>query len=344
MSLALDIGSSGLRSLHRIGPALRGRQTPAVYLTLPMEPAERRLLEQLCVPFSACEDSYVVVGAHAVELAQALKLPLAPVLPGGRLTEHDPLGRQIAATLIEALIPQQGIRATTAGVIIPANPGSLNPAGDALFSFLQRLLALRGYRALAVHAGRACVLAELEDQGFTGIGFVAGSAATSMAIALNGRPLFEGTVRRGSDQIDEAFARSRGCFLFDRSGNRYLDLAAVARWRMAEPINLAAPRTPDEELLSSLFREWLNSACRSFAQQMRDAGTRLDVSEPLTLVTGGGPARMTGFERLAAEALRRAEIPVTLGEVRVGRSSEFTLVRGCLIAAEMELRAAARSA
>lgn len=342
MSIALDIGASGLRSLFRNGPVLRGRNTPAFYVVLPEQPPEQRLLQQLCVPFSTCDGSYVVFGRHAIELAQSLKLPLIPVLPGGRLPEGDPLGRQVAATLVEALIPSRGIRAGSAGLILPGNPEA--DAENALLGFIQRLLALRGYRPCLVHAGRACVLAELEDQGFQGIGLSVGAACSSLCIARGGRSLAECTVARGCNHIDEAFARSRGRFLFDSTGNKYLNLPAVTNWRTSTPIDLTHPRDEDEDLLVSLCREWMMTVFRALGEELHEAGGSLRMPSPLVLVISGGPARMSGFDKLAAEALNRVDLPIRVSEVRSGRPSDFNHARGCMIATELEGQAAARSA
>lgn len=341
MSIALDVGSSGLRSLRRSGMTLRGRQTPAFYVTVPADPIERRLLEKMCVPFSTCDGSFVVFGNHAIELSQSLKMPLIPVLPGGALPEKDPLGRQVAATLIESLVPARGVRAGTAGVIIPGNPSP--DADDALLGFVDRLLSLKGYRTLLVHSGLACVLSELNDQRFTGIGLSLGATTSSLCVAQNGRSLGEWTVRRGCDQIDETFARSRARFLFDSDGNKYLNIPSVTRWRTSTPIDLASPRQDDEDLLASLCREWLGSIFRDIAQRLGQVRLSM-LPTSVALVVGGGPARMTGFEQLVAEALHRSQFPIRISEIRTGQPSEFTHARGCLIATELETQQAARSA
>jgi hypothetical protein len=266
------------------------------------------------------------------------------VFPGGRLPEQDPVGRQIAATMIESLVPRCGVRAGTCGLILPGNPVAPANASDPLLGFVQRLLTLRGYHTMVVHSALACVLADLDDQGFSGVGVSVGAGFAGVTIAINGRSLGEWTVRRGCDQLDETFARSRGRFLFDSCGNKYLDLGAVSRWRTGSPIDLANPRTDDEDLLRSLTREWLTSVLREIGQQIELTGVSGTLPPYLGLVVGGGPARMTGFDQLVAEAMHRTQFPVRISEVRSGRSSEFNLARGCLIAVELETRSTARSA
>src|SRR5436190_11753243 len=107
MTFGLDIGSSSVRCLYRSGRALRGRRAPACYVVLPGGADERLLLQRAMIPFSSCEGSYVVFGDNAIELSRAMKLPLIPVFPDGGLPKDDPIGRQVAATLIESLLPTQ---------------------------------------------------------------------------------------------------------------------------------------------------------------------------------------------------------------------------------------------
>ena len=66
------------------------------YLVLPAGSDEKLLLQRAMIPFSSCEGSYVVFGENAIELSRAMKLPLIPVFPEGRLPKDDPIGRQSA--------------------------------------------------------------------------------------------------------------------------------------------------------------------------------------------------------------------------------------------------------
>jgi hypothetical protein len=58
----------------------------------------------------------------------------------------------------------------------------------------------------------------------------------------------------------------------------------------------------------------------------------------------GGPARMTGFDVLVADSLRRAGLPLSIQEIRTAEDSDYTLARGALIAAELEQKVATRKA
>src|SRR5690349_14095630 len=258
MIFGLDIGSSGVRCLYRAGKSLRGRRAPAYYLVLPGGTDEKLLLQRALIPFSSCEGSYVVFGDNAIELSKAIKLPLIPVFPEGRLPKEDPIGRQVAATLIESVLPTQ---ATVAGPSLMVVP-------DDVARFAERVLALRGIRCPAIHAGAASILAELNDCELTGAGLSVGTSSTSLAVAVHGQSLVELTIPRGLASVDEVFAKSRGRYFFDHNGNRYLDVCKIAQWRETSGVDLTAPQGDDQDLLRSLIREWLLAVMSEFTHRL----------------------------------------------------------------------------
>jgi len=326
MTFGLDIGTSGVRCLYRAGKSLRGRRAPACYLALPGGSDEKLLLQRALIPYSVCEGGYVVFGENAIELSRAMKLPLIPVFPEGRLPKQDPIGRQVAATLIESVLP------TPAGALSPA----LMVVPEDVARFAERVLALRGIKCTPIHAGAASILSELSDREFTGVGLAVGSSTTSLCVAVHGQSYVELTCPRGSGGVDEVFARSRGWYVFDHEGNRYLDVRKVARWREGAGVDLTNPQGDDQDLLRSLVREWLHAAMAEFTQRLEALPAARSARGATIMTVTGGPSRMNGFDVLVADAIRRAQLPLQVTEIRTATSSEYTMARGALIAAELE--------
>lgn len=334
MTFGLDIGSSGVRCLFRAGRTLRGRRAPAYYVVLPGAADERLLLQRAMIPFSSCEGSYVVFGDNAIELSRAMKLPLIPVFPEGRLPQNDPIGRQVAATVIESLLPAQAVVSGASSMIVPAD----------VSRFAERVLALRGIKCTDIHPGTASILAELNDCQLTGAGLCVGANSTSLGIAVHGQPVAELTFPRGLASVDEVFAKSRGRYFFDAEGNRYLDVRQVARWRESAQVDLTAPEGDDEDLLRSLVREWLMAAMLEFAQRLEALRAGRPGRGVNVMTLTGGPTRMSGFDVLVADSMRRAKLPLTILEIRTAGNCDYTLARGALIAAELEQKVATRKA
>ena len=336
MNLGLDLGSTGVRCLSRSGRTLRGRRASACYVTLPGGQAEKLLLQRALIPFSTCDDSFVIFGENAIELSRALRTPCVPVFPDGRLPLQDPVGRQVAATLIESVLPPK-TPAGTSAILVVAGEGIAGPQGTVdPTAFANRVLALRGIRSVALHAGTAAVLGGLSDREFTGAGLCVGANATCLSICVHGQPVAELTIGRGCSGVDEVMAKSRGRYFFDREGNRYLDVHTVSRWREMSAVDLSSPNGEDEELLRSLVREWLLKAFSEFASTLEALQIGRYVRRVSTMAITGGPSRMAGFDVVVADALRRAQLPLSMTEIRTGEASDYTIARGALIAAELE--------
>ena len=72
--VCLDLGTSAFRCLRRQDGCLVGRKSPAAYISLPINEADLSLLKQMRIPVIRSDDSLVVVGAAALDLAQALRI------------------------------------------------------------------------------------------------------------------------------------------------------------------------------------------------------------------------------------------------------------------------------
>jgi hypothetical protein len=344
MILGLDLGSSGVRSLERRSSSLRGRRSPACYIAIESGPSEKLLLKRAGIPFSSCDGSLVVFGENAIELSGALKTPLIPVFPEGCLPTQDPIGRQAAAAIIESVLPAETSKAGTATIILPGRDPGDSSAPAQLPGFLRQVLTLRNIACETLHAGVAVVLSELSDREFTGLGLSVGASTTSLAISRHGQSIIELQTARGMNGVDETFAKSRGRYLFDAAGNKYLDTRAVARWREVHAIDLSQPKTDDEDLLRSLIREWLQSVMTEFAAAIETSAIKRDARVAKVMAVSGGPARMTGFDLLVADSLRRSQMPIAVDEIRTGGVTDYGLARGCLIAAELKATGKVRAA
>ncbi len=341
MSTGMDIGSSLVHSLRWDADRLMGRKCPAVYISIPADDAHRRWLERAQVSYASCEGSLVVIGRPALELAPILHLPCLPVLPQGRLPNDDPVGRQLAAAIIDALLP-----ATAAGerccLTLPGVADETDAAASREWAFFSRVIRLRGHQSVLISASLATVLAELGHVGFTGIGFTLGGSACSATIAHLGRPLAQAALPRGGDWINEQFARRRQKVVWDTRGMQYVDIAAVQRWIAASRPSLSAPGDEDEVLLSDLYRQLLRETIDLLAARCAQTPHVRTLRHPLGAACAGQELRLSGFPQLLLEVLRGSALPLEFGDVRVADDAIYAVARGCLIHAELqELPAAA---
>lgn len=329
MSVALDFGSSEFRSLHRHDNRLVARRLPAVYTVVEDQPAHRRLLEQLRVPFSESDDALILVGAPAQEVAALLSRPLIPVLPGGLLPKEDHLARQICAWMVDSLVAP----ATPIGTPCVATAGTIGrhePGGLETTEFLAHLVRLRGYGIeLLPQAGALC-LSELEDHGYTGLALCVGAETVSVNLSYHGATVFQGTLGKGIRPLISKLAQRRQQFVWDQLGNAYADTHRVEQWLAKSDIQLNSPTGDDESWFAGAVGELLLSAWITFKRKVRWVDHPV-FRHPLPVVTSGGISLCHGFAEVVRESLALSEFPVTVAEVRQATFDPYSVARGLLI-------------
>lgn len=340
MNIALDIGTSAFRTLRRQESRLFGRQCPAVYVSLPNGAAQRRLLQQAEVPFSLCDDALIVTGSEAVDVAESWNLPTVPLLPEGRMPIQDPLSRQVAAALIDAVLPlacaehPSSTRPPICTMIVPGNP---QREGNPEIEFFARLVSLRGYDPVILSAGHAVALAELGNASFSGVGISVGATFSSICITHRGQVLAESTLPLGTNRLDQFIAERLNRFLWDAAGNRYFDLSSANQLRRQVSFPLSKSHSTDARVAGEVMGELLIEIGNEYGKLLeRVRGRALAETQSLPVVLCGGITRIDGLLSEVQTRWNGLSRLRSTGEIRLAGDPLWTPSRGCLIAAEVE--------
>ena len=341
MSIALHIDSRVMTSLRQHRDELVGRKSPATYIAMPPDDAEKRLLERARIPYATCEGGTLVFGRHAEELAPLLHVPRLPILPEGRLPEDDPVGRQLAAAITDALVPEPLIRGERCAIVLPL---SIMPPIDETreWHFFSRLVRLRGFEPLAIDGCAALALAGLGHAGFTGMSLLIDSTASGLAFVHRGRVLVRAVIPRGGDWIDEQLARKTERLVWDMDGACYVDMDAIVRWKRERAPQLHAPQNDEVQLLAYLYEQLLQELLAAFAAACAGSPDLPTMRQPFSITCCGAATGSAGFPQLLAEQVQRARLPMTVSELRAPDDAEFAIPRGALIQAEIESTPLAR--
>ncbi len=332
MSVCLDIGTTEFRCLRRSPTCLIGRKSPAVYLSLPNEAEDQNLLKQMKIPTIRCDDSLVVVGTAARDLAKSMRIPTIPLLIDGLVPANDPLGRQLISLVVDSILPANG-DGESCGLIAR---GAVDLQQMIDLRLLTQLLTLKGYVPVPVSSSSALASAELGYDQYTGIVLDWGASGASWGVYRLGETLLETHQAQGGHGIDERFATLRGRCCWDREGNRYLDTQPIVAWKQSSGIHLDQPRTDDEKLLADLYREQLLSIVLRFKTALVASSAAWLFSHPMKLICSGGSTRVGGFLPLLAALIREVELPISVSEIQVCTPDIFRLTRGAMIQLEVD--------
>ena len=331
MSIALDIGTSRLRSIRRDGVELIGRSMPAAFSLVDDDPTSRALLARAELPFAIGEGQLALVGDAALDHAAAFHALPLPLLPGGMVPVDDPPARQLLASMIESLLPEAQQILSPCAIVMPA--ASMND--ESSIEFVLRLVRLRGYRPLLVTATHALALATLSAEGFSGVCVSVAAGGCSISLVHCGRELTCIQQETGTHFIDSRIATAERRFVHGPDGERYLDTESVRRQREALADSLMRPTSPLGSQVAGLYREVLEAISSDFASRVvEDRLGRFDTLMPV--VCAGGGTRPTGFAALLTSVLGATSLPFRMAPVRVAPADDFLFARGALIQAELQ--------
>ncbi len=336
MTIAIELGAFALRSLRRRGDELVARSCRTIAASVKDNESRRRLLQVAQVPYLMAEDYLVLPGDWAVEAIALFETLPRALLPGGEIPKADPVSRQVLSILVEGLLPWSEHRQEVCCFVQPGHgqiPVDSNPDLDLRLAFFSRLIRLRGYEPLPLNPATGLVLAELRRAGFSGVGLMLGASGCDVAIVHCGHQLACGRLARGGAWIDEQLARRTKSFRRDALGELVLDTDGARLRKEAAALDR---HTDDDRLVTALYRnliaEFIEVMCETLASNPRVPL----LPQPLPIVCSGGPAQIAGFSELFRSELDRQPLSVSLGTPRVVADQAYTVVRGCLIRAELE--------
>lgn len=342
MTIALDPGSHGFRSLRQQGNQLVGRSCRSIYAVIPDNVARRRWLENARIPHLATDGFLVLPGDAADEAAKLFVTASTDLLLSGEVPSSDPIARQALSALIDGLLP---VSRDPVEICCFAQPGHhfgdsrQGGAGDIRRQFFARLIRLRGYEPLPLNPATALVLAGLAQTRFTGLGLALGASGADIALVHRGNQIAVIRLSRGGRWIDEQLARKSNAVCRDLLGQEVLDLDSARSLKEAASLERDSFPNQEEQGVSGFYRgligELVDALCRMLAAQP----LVMSLPQPLAVVCGGGPAKIPGFCDWVQKEFDQRQRPVAGIQVRLAADSQFTVARGCLIHAELEQEA-----
>ncbi len=336
MNVALELGVREFRSLRREGQRLIGRRTPCAYVTLPPGAAERKLLEQARISYSVCQGSLLVLGQAAVELARSLKVPCLSPFEENRLPKQDGIARQVAASLIDSVLPPGNPSIDRCCLTVPgiefgdvdSHPSEGTVSTGAT---LEQFVKLRGYNTTSRSSSYAVGLSELGRDGLTGIAIHLGAGKCQASLLHRGIERLQAGIPRGEDSVINQWARSRKRFLWDHEGHCYLHQTAVREWKNQRQPSLDRPVDEDECVWKECVEELLIDLMSVTASGLVGSIGATVRRQPMGIVCEGTFCALPGFESLMHRVMAAIGWPTACREIRIAEDPNFTVSRGLLI-------------
>ncbi len=331
MAKAIDIGTSFI-----VGAEIKdGREVFTTerdaFFSMPKEDFAEEMLNDAGAYYITKADQIYVVGEDALKFAmltanqKAYRRPMAK----GVLNPGEEEAISMLELLIEGIIGHASFPGEVCAATCPAEP--IDQPADITFHriLIERCLKRLGYEpkilnealAIVFHENPTAETSEGEAVPFTGVGVSFGAGMTNLVVAWRAKKLFEMSVARGGDWIDEHVAAVRGtnaskvCSIKEKK----LDLRRIE------------PRDSIQVALEIYHEDLIRYTLQQFGERFRTSESVID--EPLEWVVGGGTAMVPGFiEKLKAQ-IANMDLPFPVKGVRLAPDPLKCVAAGALVAA-----------
>jgi hypothetical protein len=337
MITAIDFGCYAIRSAFReekIGAPVTMYSEKSEYIVLPNIERYRRLLDEHQVARAECEDTLVVYGSQASQTRWLSRMPSASMFSGGVVPADDPPARQMLDLICAAILPTPTSGRNLCAFIVPGSERT-----EASREFLARLIRMRGFEPFPVDAAEATILAEGSETSFSGVSVVIGAETSHICISRLGVTLVSTSIPVGADWVDIELARQFQIQVFDEEGTAWLDLEAVREWKHSSERNLRTPVGEREKVLSRLYLAVLDQIAQATQRLLSSPTVKARIgAERLHVICAGGAIQIAGFASALTERFVDHGIAGQIQSVRTVDRPDQTIVRGALIAGELEVR------
>jgi len=322
----LDVGTANLLSVRQVGDGdLLVMRERNAFLEIPSQfVGNREMLTKLRVPYVQYKDRLFVLGDAAFNLANMFGTEVRRPMQHGFLSA----GEQEAITMIRFIIQRLLGEPETEGeevcFCIPAS--SIDRENDTVYheGIVSGILRKLGYTPRSMNEAHAIVYSSLSEQDFTGIGVSCGAGMFNVCVAYKTIPAVTFSVARGGDWIDEHVSKVMG-------------IPRVRATAIKEgDVDLMAPKSREEEAVVLYYRNLIAYVLQNFKQRFVLARDVPQFTDPIEVVIGGGTSLIAGFVDIFAEELRKVDLPIPIAGVRRADDALSAVVRGCLIAANLD--------
>ena len=342
MAKAIDIGTCFI-----VGAKLQdGKEVFTVerdaFFSMPREDFAEEMLHDAGAKYLIRGNDIYVVGQDALKYCMitgkqdSYRRPMKM----GVLNPGEEEAIPLIERLIEGIVGKAEFKGEVIAATIPAAP--LDVDVDITFHkiVVERFLKKLGYDVRILNESLAIIYAEcptVEEDGqkapFSGVGISFGAGMTNLVVSWRAKKLFEISVARGGDWIDQRVSQVRN-----------VPVGKVTHVKEKQlDLNKVDPRNPILLGLEIFYEELIRHVLSEFTAHFKTNQTT--VTSPLEVVIAGGTASVPGFAARFQQILDEMGAPIPISGVRMAKDPLHTVAKGALVAAvSMEKKKLAKEA
>ena len=320
--LGLDVGTSRIVVARCADGKYEYQSQLNAFLTLPYSRLAVSLLQRENVFHEVRGAEIVVFGNDAQKFAEIFHAETRRPMAGGVLNPQEPHALAVLRALIRNLV---GTAASGGQKVFFSVPAPLANARNGVGyheASVKQILTELGFEATPIEEGLAVVFGELGNANYTGIGVSCGSGLCNVCLAVLSVPVISFSLPKAGDFIDEQAAMVTG------------EMATRMRVQKEQSFHLngmSGDRV--RNALTVYYGEMIANLVETLRNEIAATQRLPKLDQSIPLVLSGGTVLPKGFIEHFQQALKDADFPLKLSEVRVSGDALNSTARGALMAA-----------
>lgn len=318
----LDVGTANLLSAVQDyeGNVIIKAQRNA-FIDIEQNDFTRNMLTKMDVQYVVLNNRMVVIGDPAFDLANIYNRETRRPMQDGMISPKEADALPIERLLIDRLLGSPNLQNEVCYYSVPADPIDFEMNVIYHKGIFNELLRKLGYKPKDIIEGHCVVLAELDEDDFTGIGISCGGGMFNICVAYRTLPALSFATTRGGDWIDRNVAKVLGI------------KASRATAIKEKGVDLRNPRTREEQAIDLYYRELIRYALQEIKKRFESSENMPQFPDPVDMVFAGGTSKIGGFIDVVRDELTRIQFPIPIKQVRRADDPFTSVARGSLVAA-----------
>lgn len=270
------------------------------------------------------------LGEAAVNIAYSMnQLELKRPMVSGTLNPKEKHAQQIMNIMLHSLLDNVSSNKEILYYSVPANAVNSETDADyhsfilkAMFDSFEDEQTHHKVDAHPINEALAIVYAELENKARTGIGVSCGGGMVNVAFAIFGAPVFNFSLVNSGDWIDKQAAKATG-----------ESIAFINKEK--EKVNLLeASDSMVQRAIKAQYEIMIQKTITGIKKGLEDVGNKARTNKPIDIIVAGGTSSPVGFDVLFSDLIKKANLPIEIGNVIRPTDPLYSVAKGCLLAAE----------
>jgi hypothetical protein len=325
--VGIDIGTMNIVSARQIGDKLSTNRIRDAFLDL--DPEAKKQLRLSKVDYIEMDGGQlIVIGDSALTMANLFKREVRRPLSQGVISSSELKAQQILSLLVKHVLEEPAYPDEHCFYSVPAAPVDLADQ-DVVYhtEIFRKIISEHGYTPHPMNEAMAIIYSQCADESFSGLSVSFGSGMCNVALAFQTVKALDFSLARGGDWVDSHAAKACGS-----TGSR---MCAIKE----KGVDLADPKTRDEEALALYIRALIRYCLEQIAQQFRKVQSSVELPVPIPFVISGGTTKAGGFEKVFQDefdAVKKRGFPIEVSEIRMAKDPMTAVAEGLLVLAMEE--------